>query len=66
MTKQMQEEAEAARRLTQLEVALRVAVRQPKKTVMDGEAIARLFRSYKNAGGYLELVDIYEQEGVTS
>lgn len=57
MTQQMREEAEAARRLTQLEVAVRVAVRNG-----DEAAVLANFTAYAKAGGYLALDEIEAQE----
>ena len=57
MTPKMREEAEAARALVRLEVAVRVAVRNG-----DEAAVLASFTAYAKAGGYLTLDEIEAQE----
>lgn len=57
MTQQMREEAEAARALVRLEVAVRVAVRNG-----DEAAVLANFTAYAKAGRYLALGEIEVQE----
>lgn len=57
MTHKMQAEAEAARALVQLEVAVRVAVRNG-----DEEATLANFAAYAKAGGCYTLDEIEAQE----